>query len=340
MLDQERCMEIRILKKQGKSIKEICRLTGHSRNTVRRYLRSKEPLTYERPPRGSKLDPYKRYIRDRVEANRPHRLPATVLFREILARGFTGGERIVRTYVSTLYPLQAPEPVVRFETEPGRQLQIDWCVFRRGKHPLSAFVATLGFSRYSYVEFVASEQFAQLKQCHINAFEHFGGVPLEILYDNMKTVVLERNTFGEGRHRFHPGLWNLGKHYGFTPRLCRPYRAQTKGKVERFNRYLRNSFYYPLQSSLKQAGLALDVDTANAEVRKWMRDVANRRLHKTTGLAPVVLMERERDVLQSLPLFSADQPKAIIESLPLRSWPVESLQRSPAEYEQLVGACS
>ena len=340
MLDKERCMEIRILRKQGKSIKEICRLTGHSRNTVRRYLRSDEPPTYERCPRGSKLDSFKEYINDRVEASRPHRLPATVLFREILARGFAGGERIVRTYVSTLYPLQASDPVVRFETAPGQQLQVDWCVFRRGKKPLSAFVATLGFSRYSYVEFVASEQFAELKQCHINAFEHFGGVPLEILYDNMKTVVLERNTFGEGRHRFHPGLWDLGKHFGFTPRLCRPYRAQTKGKVERFNRYLRNSFYYPLQSSLKQAGLALDVDTANTEVRKWMRDVANRRIHRTTGTAPVVRLEQERDVLQLLPIFSAEQPKAVVDPLPVQSWPVEPLQRSPAEYEQLLGAYS
>ena len=339
MLDQERCMEIRILSKQGKTIKEICRFTGHSRNTVRRYLRSKEPPVYQRPPRGSKLDPYKPYIGDRVDANLPHRLPATVLFREIQALGYPGGERTVRSYVSALYPLPVSDPLIRFETEPGRQLQVDWCVFRRGKHPLSAFVATLGFSRYTYVEFVSSEQFEQLRQCHINAFDYFHGVPLEILYDNMKTVVLERNTFGEGKHRFHPGLWDLGKHFGFTPRLCRPYRAQTKGKVERFNRYLRNSFYYPLQSALKQADLVLDVDTANAEVLKWLRDVANCRTHRTTGIQPTVRLAQERGALQALPLFNADQPVPV-ESLPVRSWPVESLQRSPVEYEQLVGAYS
>jgi transposase len=235
--------------------------------------------------------------------------------------------------------LPAPESVGRFETDPGRQLQVDWCVFRRGKHPLSAFVPTLGFSRHTYVEFVTTEQFAQLKQCHISAFEYFGGVPLEILYDNMKTVVLERNTFGAGQHRFHPGLWDLGKHFGFTPRVCRPYRAQTNGKVERFNRYLRNSFYYPLQSSLKQADLALDVDTANAEVLNWLRDVANNRTHKTTGIVPAVRLEQERQALQSLPVFNAEKPKTM-ESLPVRSWPVETLKRAPAEYEQLVGVCS
>ena len=339
MLDQERCMEIRILSKQGKGIKEISRLTGHSRNTVRRYLRSDAPPSYQRPPRASILDPYKPYIGERVEANRPHRLPATVLFREIRALGYTGGERTVRNHVTTLYPLADPDPVVRFETQPGRQLQVDWCVFRRGKAPLSAFVATLGFSRHTYVEFVTTEQFEQLRQCHINAFDYFGGVPLEILYDNMKTVVLERNTFGQGHHRFHPGLWDLGKHFGFTPRLCRPYRAQTKGKVERFNRYLRNSFYYPLQSSLKQANLTLDVDTANAEVLKWLRDVANCRTHKTTGCVPAVSLAQEQQALQALPPFTAEQA-APIEPLPGRSWPVEPLQRSPVEYEQLVGAYS
>lgn len=335
MLDQEGCMEIRILSKQGKSIKEISRLTGHSRNTVRRYLRSPDLPIYQRASREGILDPFKAHIDERVRANHPHRMPSTVLFREIKSLGYAGGERTVRNYVSRLYPLPEPEAVVRFETAPGHQLQVDWCVFRRGKYPLSAFVATLGFSRYSYVEFVTTEQFDQLKRCHLNAFEHFGGVPQEILYDNMKTVVLERNTFGQGQHRFHPGLWDLGKYFGFTPRLCRPYRAQTKGKVERFNRYLRNSFYYPLQSSLKQAGLTLDVETANSEVGSWMRDVANSRIHSTTGVSPVVRLEQERQALQRLPLFQANQPKPLT-SAPVRSWPVETLQRPPSVYEQLL----
>ncbi len=280
MLDQEGWMEIRILKKQGKSIKEICRITGHSRNTVRRYLRSDEPPAYQRPPRGSKLDPFKDYIRGRVKANLPHRLPATVLFREVLDRGYCGGERIVRSYVSSLYPLLEPETIIRFETDPGQQLQVDWCVFRRGKDPLSAFVATLGFCRHTYVEFVTTEQFEQLKQCHINAFEYFGGVPREVLYDNMKTVVLERNTYGEGRHRFHPGLWDLGKYYGFTPRLCRPYRAQTKGKVERFNRTLQTEWAYrQVFASNHQRSAAL---------QPWLEYYNHRRRHTATGGLPPI----------------------------------------------------
>ncbi len=83
----------------------------------------------------------------------------------------------------------------------------------------------------------------------------------------MRTVILARDAYGDGQHKFHPGLWDMAKHFGFTPRVCRPYPAQTKGKVERFNRYLRNSFYYPLVSRLAQSGLHLDVATANAEVQ-------------------------------------------------------------------------
>lgn len=337
MLNRENCMEIQILHNQGKSIKTICRITGHSRNTVRKYLRSPGPPLYgPRDNRPSKLDPFKGYLQARVEATRPHRIPSPVLFREIRRRGYTGGDRILRTYLSTLYPALPENPVVRFETAPGRQLQVDWCVFRRGKSPLSAFVATLGFSRASYVEFVTDEKFETLKHCHVRAFEYFGGVPTDVLYDNMKTVVLQRNTYGEGCHRFHPGLWDLAKQFGFTPRLCKPYRAQTKGKVERFNRYLRNSFYNPLVGLLRQSNLTLDVHTANAEVMKWLRDVANVRRHDTTRQSPMALLEKEQPNLHPLPLYAIENQPAVPQAP--SSWPVESLQRSPQDYEQVLEA--
>lgn len=329
-------MEIKILRDQGKSEREISRLTGHSRNTVRKYLANDTTPTYKaRAPRGSKLDPFKPYIQERVESARPERLPATVLFREIAARGYDGGQRLVNTFVSTLYPRKTPEPVVRFETAPGEQLQVDWCVFRRGQSPLSAFVATLGYSRFTYVEFVTSERFESLRQCHENAFEYFNGVPQEVLYDNMRTVILARNAFGESKHRFHPGLWDMAKHFGFTPRVCKPYRAQTKGKVERFNRYLRYSFYNPLNSRIKQAGLALDVDTANVEVRKWLRDVANNRIHKTLGQPPRVLWEMERQQLRHLPLRVVVEP-VVVQKPAASSWPTHPLQRSPSEYDEFL----
>lgn len=293
-------MSIQILHQQGKSQRAIAQELGISRKTVRKYLqRQGEPAHYKaRPAQASKLDPYKRYIEQRQQAAAPHWIPASVIFREILAQGYSGKVRILRTFMASLRPARKPDPVVRYETDPGVQMQVDWAVFRRGKRPLSAFVATLGYSRYSYVEFVTDERFETLEQCHLNAFAYFQGVPKKVLYDNMRTVVTQRDAYGEGQHRFHAGLWQLAKSCGFVPKLCRPYRAKTKGKVERFIRYLRHSFYIPLHAQLKQAALELDVETANAEVLKWLRDVANAREHQGTDSIPSQRWEQERHTLQ------------------------------------------
>ncbi len=300
MLKEEGVVEIKILKRQGYSIRGIARELAISRNTVREYLRTgKKPVYSPRARREKLVDAFKPYIQERVAAARPNWIPATVMEREIRALGYQGGIRTLRNYLVELKPKARLDPVVRFETEPGQQMQVDWGVFRRGKAPLSAFVATLGWSRYSYVEFVTDERFETLKTCHENAFAYFQGVPKEVLYDNMKTVIQQRNAYGRGLHRFHPGLWELANQTGFTPRLCQPYRAKTKGKVERFIGYLRHSFYIPLVTQLKQAGLELDVETANIEVLKWLRDVANVRDHQTTGEQPFIRWQQEVMILQA-----------------------------------------
>ncbi|HEM8539797.1 TPA: transposase, partial [Burkholderia multivorans] len=100
-------------------------------------------------------------------------------------------------------------------------------------------------------------------------------------------VVIGRDAYGPGLHRYQPAFLDFAKHHGFVPRLCKPYRAKTKGKVERFNGYLRRSFYNPLASRLAQDRLSLDATTANAEVVRWLRDVANVRIHGTTGQSPL-----------------------------------------------------
>lgn len=336
MIGKEGYMEVRILSRQGKGIREISRITGHSRNTIRKFLRSAaEPGYKKRATRPGKLDPFKVFLAERLKAALPHRLPATVLTREIRNLGFDGSERLVRKYLATLHPVKIAEPLVRFETEPGRQMQADWCELRKGKTPLFAFVATLGFSRETFVMFTTSQRFELLRECHEQAFLFFGGVPKEVLYDNMKTVVLERNAFGEDAHRFHSGLWDLAKHFGFIPRLCRPYRAKTKGKVERFNRYLRYSFYHPLISRLKQAGLILDSVTANLEVRTWLDEVANCRIHGETKERPCDRLELERQELLPLPPRLRVEP---LNSKPptLFVWPVAPIQRPPAIYEQML----
>lgn len=336
MIGKEECMEIRILSRQGKSIREIKRITGHSRNTIRKFLRSSvEPRYKAREKQPGKLDPFKSFLEERMKAALPHRLPAPVLTREIRKLGYAGSERLVRLFLAKLHLAKDPEPVVRFETEPGKQMQADWCELRKGKDPLYAFVATLGFSRDAFVMFTNSQCFDVLRECHETAFSFFGGVPLEVLYDNMKTVVLQRNAFGEGKHRFHPGLWDVAKHFGFMPRLCKPYRAKTKGKVERFNRYLRYSFHYPLVSRLKQAGLSLDVATANIEVRKWLDEVANCRIHGETNERPCDRLEIERPAMLPLPQRLSVEP-AKPEVIVPAFWPVTPLQRTPAIYEQML----
>ena len=313
MLSQEATMEIRILARQGLGIKEIARRTGYSRNTVRKYLREPDlaPHYAPRPAKASKLTPFEAYIGQRLEHAAPDWIPAAVLYREIQGQGYTGSERLVRKYVSQLKPVARDEPPIRFETEPGQQMQVDWAVFRRGKNRLSAFVAVLGYSRMSFVRFVQDEQFKTMTDCHEAAFDYFGGVPHQVLYDNMKTVVLTRDAYGTHHHRFHSGLWDFAKHHGFVPRLCAPYRAQTKGKVERFIHYLRHSFYIPHATLLKPAGLEVDAPGANEAVQRWLLTTANCREHRELQARPVDRWEVEQRALQSLQL-PWGQPKASV----------------------------
>ena len=225
----ERCMEIGILRRQGRSLRAIARETGLAVNTVRKHLAEEGPPRYgPRPPRPSKLDVFKPYLIERVEAARPHWIPATVLAREIRERGYEGCERLVSRFVRSMKPVAKDDPVVRFETEPGRQMQVDWIEFKRER--LSAFVATLGYSRCAYVHYVTDERIDTLVACHVLAFEYFGGVVREVLYDNVKTVVIARDEYGPGLHRFHGTLWDVARHYNFQPRLCRPLPGQDQGQ--------------------------------------------------------------------------------------------------------------
>jgi transposase len=301
MLVAEEAVEIRVLKRQGKSIREIARSLSVSRNTVRRYLRREGLPRYLRQARPSKLDHYKQYIAERVKAAAPAWLPATVLLRELRALGYAGGVSILKDHLATLKPVAKPAPLMRFETAPGRQMQVDFATIRRGQDRLAVFIATLGWSRASYAEFVTDERLATLLGCHERAFYFFGGVPREVLYDNLRTVVSGRDRYGPGLHRYNRAFLGFAHHYGFLPRLCRPYRAQTKGKVERFIGYLRKSFYIPLASQLSPEGLKVDRETANVRVSSWLREVANARGHATAGEVPLVRLEWERERLQPLP---------------------------------------
>lgn len=302
MITNEVYMEIEVLRKHGFSLRRIAAEVGCAVNTVRSHLAAGTKPKYERQKqRISKLSAYEAYLRERQAAAHPLWIPASVLHREIAGQGYQGGMSQLRSYLRSIKPALPIEPVVRFETAPGEQMQVDWVEFRKGSDPLYAFCATLGYSRVSYVEFVSDMKVGTLIDCHQKAFVALGGVPRRILYDNMKTVVIERDVDGPGEHRYHAGFLDYARHCGFVIKLCRPYRARTKGKVERFNGYLRRSFYIPLVAKLKQAGLQLDVVTANVEVRYWLKEVANERLHGTTQVKPSARLQEEQSQLQAVP---------------------------------------
>ncbi|AJJ79333.1 helix-turn-helix family protein [Yersinia pestis Antiqua] len=303
MVTFETVMEIKILHKQGMSSRAIARELGISRNTVKRYLQAKsEPPKYTpRPAVASLLDEYRDYIRQRIADAHPYKIPATVIAREIRDQGYRGGMTILRAFIRSLSVPQEQEPAVRFETEPGRQMQVDWGTMRNGHSPLHVFVAVLGYSRMLYIEFTDNMRYDTLETCHRNAFRFFGGVPREVLYDNMKTVVLQRDAYQTGQHRLHPSLWQFGKEMGFSPRLCRPFRAQTKGKVERMVQYTRNSFYIPLMTRLRPMGIPVDVETANRHGLRWLHDVANQRKHETIQARPCDRWLAEQQSMLALP---------------------------------------
>lgn len=230
LISKEVFVEMHVYQRQGMSLRRIAAEVGCAVNTVRRHLATGSAPKYERKvARATKLEPYKEYVRQRQAAAHPNWIPATVLQREIVDQGYTGGLTKLRTFLRTLRPVQPAEPVVRFETVMGQQLQVDWVEFRKGGKALYAFCATLGYSRASYVEFVADMRLDTLLKCHTNCFAWFGGVPRRALYDNMKTVVIERDAYGPKQHRFQPGFLDFAGHCRFRPELCRPYRTWTKG---------------------------------------------------------------------------------------------------------------
>lgn len=336
MLTQETLVEIHVLHRQGLSIRRIAKELNVSRNTVRCYLKDihRVPSYAPRPSIPSKLDPFKPYLKERIDAATPYWIPASVLFREIQLMGYDGQVGILKNYIRPFKSV-INDPVVRFETKPGQQMQVDFTTIRRGRIKLKAFVATLGYSRASYVRFSEHEKQEDWLKGLEEALEYFGGVPQEILFDNAKCIMIERDAYGDGKHRWNAKLLAMAQNYGFTLRACRPYRAKTKGKVERFNGYLKQSFITPLAATLKQAGLDLDINIANAQVGPWLYDVAHQRLHGTTKEKPQVRLDAERLQLQRLPTFTLREKS---KPLTTRAVPIESFQHPLSTYDQLLGA--
>ena len=286
MLKEEDLFLIRDLSSQNLSISEIARQTGFDRKTVSKYLHLKTlPEPQKRSGRKSKLDPYKSYILEKLK-ERPY--TAARLFREIKEIGFDGGMTIVKDFVREVRPEQGIPAVLRYETKPGVQAQVDWAetgtVEVDGKvKKLFCFNMILGYSRMRYVEFTLSIDTPTLIQCHLNAFEYFGGFTQEILYDNMKQVVIKR-ALKSSDSEWNSQFEDFFKCFGFIPRLCRPYRPQTKGKIENTVGYVKRDFFLGRQFT--------SLEDLNGQVNRWLERV-NSTVHGTTYQIPLERFKEE-----------------------------------------------
>jgi transposase len=284
------------LKRQGLSIRAISRLTGLDRKTIRRYLIVPEvPVYGPRTAQPSKLDEFKSYLKERMQAGVWN---ARVLLRELRQRGYGGGYTILTDW---LRPQRAAAWVVavrRFETPPGKQGQVDWghlgTLETAGQErKLWGFAFTLGYSRMLMAEAALDQKLGTLLRMHEEAFRQLGGVPVEILYDRMRTVWVDVDERGE--IVWHPVFLDFAGYWGFTPRLCKPYRAQTKGKIEAGVKYVRRNFLCGLQGR-EPGGL----EDFNAQLRAWVWEVANQRVHGTTHEPVIARWEADRVSLRPL----------------------------------------
>jgi transposase len=221
---------------RGKGVKEIARQLGLSRNTVRKYLRSRDvPTPKPRAPRASVLEPYKTKALNMLKEGVWN---CVVVLREIRKLGYSGGITVLKEFVHQYRPLRQPEAVMRYETEPGQQAQADWgqAKYADGakKRALYFLAYTLGYSRAMYTEFTPSSTTRALIRCLVHGFLEFGGVPETILFDRMKSVVLE--TDSQGKPVWNPEFLDFALAFGFVPDLCRRGRAQTLYHLEGFHR--------------------------------------------------------------------------------------------------------
>lgn len=280
------------IKLQGKSISEVSRETGISRNTIKKYLKEGEQSHKSKGKRlGSKLDSFKELIDHLLKQGIYN---CQVIFERLQEFGYQGGISIVKDYVKGKRPpaIKVAPAVKRYESKPGQQAQMDWGIMKyrdlSGEvRKVAVFVIVLGFSRTRYIEFSRRCDIWSLLRCLVHAFEYFGGIPQTILTDRMKTVI-ESTDHGKPvwQEKFH----HFATEMGFVPKVCRVRRPQTKGKVERLVHYVRDNFMPGRQFT--------DFGDLQSQAISWC-DKVNQRKHATTGEKPMVLLKKEQ--LKPLP---------------------------------------
>ncbi len=283
MLNLEDFMNIRDLKQQGWSVSAIAAQLNLDRKTVRKHL-VEAPQPYKREnPAPCKIDPYRPFLRERWEAGVHN---ARRLLDEIRVRGYDGGYSQLKLAVNPWREEGCKRAFVRFETGPGEQSQMDWGHFGNwGGRRLYGFALTLCYSRMRYIEFTQSQDIHHLLACMVHSFRYFGGVTETVLTDRMKTVLLDQNG---GELHFNPKFLQFAAYYGFVPRVCHPYRPETKGKIESTVRFVKQNFWPGISFG--------SLPDLNQQARAWMEKV-NRQTHTTTREVPYQRITQEQLLL-------------------------------------------
>jgi transposase len=298
VISKERWEEMRRMRDAGQSVSQIARLTGMDRKTVRSGLRRSEWIPYRRAAVAETLlSAHRAWLVERAPVVN---YSARILFQELRAtRGYLGGYDTVRNAVRPMRTEAAAASLTqcRFETEPGEQAQVDWGQVRvrfiTGAATVHVFVLTLGYSRRAWAEGYENERLDALLAAHEHAFAHFGGRTAELLYDRMRTVTMEP---AAGKPKWNPTFEAFARHWGFEPRLCRPYRAQTKGKVESGVKYVKRNFL--------PGRVFTDLGDFNDQLVAWLAEVADVRVHGTTHERPIDRFGQEAAAL----VHTLDQP--------------------------------
>jgi transposase len=272
----------------------IARQLHVHRDAVRRVLAGNCAPVHTSPLRPSRIDPYRPFILATL-AKFPT-LTAARLHAMVAERGYVGAPSHLRVLIASMRPRPAAEAYLRLRTLPAEQAQVDWGHFGhlhigRASRPLMAFVMVLSHCRMVFLRFFLDARMDSFLRGHVEAFTAFNGCSRVVLYDNLKSAVLERQ--GDAI-RFNPALLALAGHYRFEPRPVAPARGNEKGRVERAIRYIRDSFF---------AGRTFtDLDDLNAQARAWcLGTAADRRWPQDGALSVRQAFEAERAKLLALP---------------------------------------
>ncbi|XPS88641.1 IstA4: transposase for insertion sequence element IS21 [Desulfosarcina variabilis str. Montpellier] len=273
MISWEVFMDIIALHRRGLSERKISERLGCHRKTVKRYIQAGQKPEYRKTKRrGSILTPYYPIIEDLLEED-DYR--ATWIYNRVKQIGYPGGYDTVKLYIRKIKKKLRRQAYLRFETVPGLQGQMDWADFQvadfqGGSFTVYLFVLVLGFSRAMFAMFVDRCTLQSFMDAHIHSFHYLGGIPMEMLYDNMKNVVISRTG---GQTVFNVEFFHFTQHYGFKPMTCPPYSPWVKGKVERPVDYIRESFWRGYHFTT--------IEQANRDLLRWLNETANCREHGT-----------------------------------------------------------